>query len=280
MKSEKYLILIDCEDRLGLVANISRVLFDCGLNIISNDEYVNPDTGRFYMRTEVEGHVEEADLLAKIQSFTPVDGSIRLASKEPKKLVLMVTKESHCIGDLLIRAEAGEMHGRIEAVVGNHEHLRDLTERFGLPYHCVSAVGLSREEHEEKVKEVLATYSFDYLVLAKYMRILSPTFVESFAGKIINIHHSFLPSFIGANPYRQAHERGVKVIGATAHFVTDDLDEGPIIEQDTIRVAHRHSWQDMARNGRDVEKIVLARGLRNVLEDRVFVEGNRTIIFV
>ncbi|HGZ70539.1 MAG TPA: formyltetrahydrofolate deformylase, partial [Nitratifractor sp.] len=193
--------------------------------------------------------------------------------------ILMVTKESHALGDLLIRHVDGELEANIIAVIGNRENLRDLVERFDIPFICISAEGKSREEHEALVLEELAKYSFDYIVLAKYMRILTPSFVEHYPGKIINIHHSFLPAFIGANPYKQAYERGVKIIGATAHFVTNDLDEGPIIAQDVISVNHRFDWKDMQRAGRDVEKVVLSRALKLVLEDRVFVYNNKTVVF-
>ncbi len=274
-----HLILVDCKDRPGLVANISRVLFEKGLNITSNDEYVDPDTAQFFMRTEVEGEVEESELMDALRPWVPDDGLLRIADKKPKKLVVMVTRESHCIGDLLIRSEFGDMNGRVQAVVSNHDHLRSLVERFNLPYHHISAEGLSREAHEKSVLEVLSGYTINCLVLAKYMRILTPAFVRPYADRLINIHHSFLPAFIGANPYKQAHSRGVKIIGATAHYVSDELDQGPIIEQDVIRVGHRLTSKEMARNGHDVEKIVLARALKNVLNDRVFIHGHRTITF-
>lgn len=279
MADLRHLILVECEDRKGLIADISRALFEHGLNITSNDEFVDSDTGRFFMRTEVEGAVQEDGLQALLTPLVPKEGFLRIAPKEPKKLVVMVTREPHCIGDLLIRSEYGEMNGRVQAVVGNHEYLRPLVERFGIPYHGISAEGSTREAHEEQILEVLSGYTIDCLVLAKYMRILTPRFVQAYAGRAINIHHSFLPAFIGANPYRQAHERGVKIIGATAHYVTESLDEGPIIEQDIIRVGHGLTPEEMARNGRDVEKIVLARALKKVLSDRVFVHGNRTVIF-
>jgi len=167
----------------------------------------------------------------------------------------------------------------IESVIANHDTLKGLVNRFDIPFFKVSAEGLSREEHERQVMEIIEKHQFDYIVLAKYMRILTPTFVSTYPKKIINIHHSFLPAFIGANPYKQAHKRGVKIIGATAHFVTDDLDEGPIIAQEVIPVNHRLEWRDMQRAGRDVEKIVLSKALSLVLNDRVFVHGNKTIVF-
>lgn len=191
----------------------------------------------------------------------------------------MATKESHALGDILIRHADGELDARIECVLSNHDTLEALVRRFDIPFMCVPAEGMSREEHEEHVMKLINQFEFDFIVLAKYMRILTPGFVKAFEKKIINIHHSFLPAFIGANPYKQAHERGVKIIGATAHFVTDDLDEGPIIAQDVIPVNHRMEWRDMQRAGRDVEKVVLSRALSYVLNDRVFVHGNKTIVF-
>ena len=208
------------------------------------------------------------------------DVNLHLVSPIKKNIVLMVTKESHCLGDILIRYEAGELDANIIGIVSNYDTLAPLVEKFNIPYFCVSHVDLDRQEHETKVLECLSQFKdLDYIVLAKYMRILTPTFVQAYDAKIINIHHSFLPSFIGANPYKQAHERGVKIIGATAHFVTNDLDEGPIISQDVINVKHDHSWKDMQRSGRDVEKITLSRALKLVLEDRIFVHKNKTVIF-
>jgi len=209
----------------------------------------------------------------------PEDAHIQVIEPKPKKIVLMATKESHCLGDILIRWAAGELDADIEAVVSNRDNLRELTRRFDIPYLYIPSDGKERKEHEREIVEVLESLEFDYIVLAKYMRILSDDFVRRYPERIINIHHSFLPAFIGANPYKQAYERGVKIIGATAHFVTSDLDEGPIISQDVIPVNHRFEWRDMQRAGRDVEKIVLSRALSLVLNDRVFVHGNKTIIF-
>jgi formyltetrahydrofolate deformylase len=191
----------------------------------------------------------------------------------------MVTKESHALGDILVRHSDGELGAKIQCVVSNYETLRELVERFNIPFIYISTEGMSREEHEVKVMSQMDGFIFDYIVLAKYMRILTPEFVKAYPQKIINIHHSFLPAFIGANPYKQAFDRGVKIIGATAHYVTNDLDEGPIIAQDTIPVNHRLTWKDMQRAGRDGEKVVLSRALALVLNDRVFVNGNKTVIF-
>jgi formyltetrahydrofolate deformylase len=272
-------VLIDCEDAKGLVYKISKVFYDRGLNIDNNREFVDKEHQRFFMRTVVSGLFDVNELLQELQSIAPKDAHIRVIEPKDKKIVLMVTKESHALGDILIRHADGELGAQIECVIGNHDTLKELVERFGIPFFHISAEGLAREEHEAKVMECINTHDFDYIVLAKYMRILTPDFVKAYRQKIINIHHSFLPAFIGANPYKQAFERGVKIIGATAHYVTNDLDEGPIIAQDVIPVNHRLSWKDMQRAGRDGEKIVLSRALALVLHDRVFVNGNKTVIF-
>jgi len=277
---KQYRVLIDCSDKKGLVYKVSKLFFELELNILSNHEYVDADNNKFFMRTVVEGNIAESKLASALGTELDDDVNIQIVSPTKKNIVLMVTKESHCLGDILIRYEAGELDANIIGVVSNYDHLEPLVKKFDIPYFTVSHVDLSREEHETKVLECLSQFKdIDYIVLAKYMRILTPTFVEAYSAKIINIHHSFLPSFIGANPYKQAHDRGVKLIGATAHFVTNDLDEGPIISQDVINVNHDHSWKDMQRSGRDVEKITLSRALKLALEDRIFVEGNKTIIF-
>ena len=272
-------VLIDCEDAKGLVYKISKVFYDRDLNIDNNREFVDKEHGRFFMRTVVTGLFDIEELLAELESVVPQDAHIRVIEPKDKKIVLLATKESHALGDILIRYADSELGAEIECVIANHDTLRVLVERFDIPFFHISAEDLSREEHEEKVMQCIDQHEFDYMVLAKYMRILTPTFVKAYDKKIINIHHSFLPAFIGANPYKQAFERGVKIIGATAHFVTDDLDEGPIIAQDVIPVNHRLSWKDMQRAGRDGEKIVLSRALSLVLHDRVFVNGNKTVIF-
>jgi len=189
-----------------------------------------------------------------------------------------VTKEAHCLGDILIKNYDGSLDVDIAAVIGNYDTLQNLTEKFDIPYHHVSHEGLNREEHEQKLLEVLDQYHADYLVLAKYMRVLTPGFVDKYHHKIINIHHSFLPAFIGAKPYQQAYERGVKIIGATAHFVTNDLDEGPIITQDIVPVDHSYTPQMMQRLGQDTEAKVLARAVNLFAERRIFIQDRRTII--
>ncbi len=275
---EEYILLIDTEDAKGLVYNISKVLFANNLNIEQNAEYVDPETKKFFMRSIVSGKVSANILLKELKEVLPQSASIKLTKKEKKDVVILATKESHVLGDLLIRYVAGELNANIKAVIANHETLGDLVEKFDIPFTCISAEGLSREEHEDKMIDKINEYEPELIVLAKYMRILTPKFVKQYPKKVLNIHHSFLPAFIGANPYKQAHDRGVKIIGATAHYVTDDLDEGPIIYQDVVRVDHSYSWQEMRNAGRNVEKIVLSNAFELLLADRVFVHGNKTVI--
>ncbi len=272
-------VLIDCHDDKGLVYKISKVFYDMQLNIDNNREFVDKDTEKFFMRTALTGKFAPSKLEDELRNILPANADLKVILPKRKKIILMVTKESHALGDILIRHASGELDADIEAVIGNHDTLRSLVRKFDIPFFYIPADGSSREEHEEKLEEIIEQNDFDYIVLAKYMRILTPAFVNHYERKLINIHHSFLPAFIGANPYKQAYDRGVKIIGATAHFVTNDLDEGPIITQDVIPVNHRFSWQDMQRAGRNVEKIVLSRALDLVLHDRVFVHGNKSIVF-
>lgn len=270
---------MDCPDEPGLIARVTGVLHRHGGNIVENGEYVDPETRQFFMRTAVE-NIADADLLLRVlKTELPSTAKIRLQDPANKKVMLMATKEPHCLGDLLIRASFGDLPMEVCGVIANHEDLRQLTESFSVPFHFCDHRGLSREAHEEKVQALIDAAQPDLVVMAKYMRILSTDFIRSYPNRILNIHHSFLPAFIGANPYRQAWERGVKIIGATAHYASEDLDEGPIIAQDVTPVSHHHSPKEMARNGRDVEKRVLARAVRLVLEDRVVVTGNKTVIF-
>ena len=272
-------VLIDCQDQKGLVYKISKIFYELDLNIDSNQEFVEKENSHFFMRTVVTGEFDDRALEQSIKEVVGEDAKVKVVTPAKKNIVLMATKESHALGDILIRYLDGELDANIVAVIANRDNLQSLVERFNIPFVYISADGMSREEHEELVLKQLAKYEYEYIVLAKYMRILTPNFVAQNEGKIINIHHSFLPAFIGANPYKQAFERGVKIIGATAHFVTNDLDEGPIIAQDVISVNHRFDWKDMQRAGRDVEKIVLSRALKLVLEDRVFVYNNKTVVF-
>lgn len=277
--SQQYILRIDCPDDKGLVHKVTGVLYHHDLNVIRNDEFVDHATGHFFMRTEFSGDCQEEKILNGLRGILPDSVNISLNAKHTKNVVLLATKEHHCLADLLVRNEYKDLNINVLAVVANHEKLLPLAEKFGLPFHLISHEGKSREAHEAEVLGVVRQYAADYLVLAKYMRILSSDFTAHFPNRIINIHHSFLPAFIGANPYKQAYERGVKIIGATAHFVNENLDEGPIITQDIIRVTHSKAWQEMAQAGRDVERIVLARALKLVFEDRVFVKDNKTVIF-
>ncbi len=277
--SHIHILRIACADARGLVSRVSTRLFQAGVNIVENAEYVDPDRNRFFMRTEFTGAIDVDGLRAGVVSDLPAGAEISLSPSRRKRLTLLATREAHCLGDLLIRCAHGELDADVTGVVANHDTLRRLTEGFGVPFRHVSHEGLTREAHEARVTEAVDALGGELVVLAKYMRVLSPSLVTRYAGRLINIHHSFLPAFIGANPYRQAYERGVKIIGATAHFVTDQLDEGPIITQDVVPVRHHDRPADMALAGRDVEKIVLARALRLLVEDRVFLDGNRTVVF-
>lgn len=278
--NEQYRILIDCNDEKGLVYKVSSIFFHRNLNIISNNEFVDKAHNKFFMRSVVAGEINPAQLKSELSDVLPKNAHLEVIVPRKKRVVLMATKESHALGDILIRYEAGELDCELIGVVSNYNLLEPLVSKFGIPFYTVSHEGCSRDEHEQRVLEQLALLGeIDYMVLAKYMRILTPRFVEAYEDKIINIHHSFLPAFIGANPYKQAYERGVKIIGATAHFVNNHLDEGPIIAQDVIHVTHAYGWEEMQRLGRDVEKIVLSKALKLALEDRIFVHANKTIIF-
>ncbi len=276
----QYRVLIDANDEKGLVHKVSNIFFNYNLNILSNSEFVDKELNKFFMRSVVEGAINKKELGIAINTALPENASVKIVEPKKKNIIIMVTKELHALGDILIRHEAGELEANILAVISNYDKLESLVGKFAIPYISISHEGVEREEHEKKIIECINSYEdVDYIVLAKYMRILTPRFVEAFEDKILNIHHSFLPAFIGANPYKQAYERGVKIIGATAHFVNNNLDEGPIIAQEVIHVNHAYSWKDMQRSGKDVEKVVLSRALKLALEDRIFVYENKTVIF-
>ena len=279
MSTTTHLLLIECPDATGLIHKITGVLFQHKFNIIGNQEFVDPATRHFFMRTAFSGTTTPNEILGELKAILPAAATIRIAPTKPRPIVILATKEHHCLGDLLLRHAYGELPVKIAAVVANHDVLGSLVEKFNIPFHFINHDGIERDEHENRVLETIAPYQPDYLVLAKYMRILSPRFVEHYPHRIINIHHSFLPAFIGASPYRQAFDRGVKLIGATAHIVTEDLDTGPIIAQGITSVDHTHTAADMAQSGRDVEKVVLAKAVKLVLEERVFLYKNRTILF-
>lgn len=276
---------MDGPDAKGLIFNVTSVLYKNGCNIISQDEYVSPangaDEGQFFMRTEFEA-TEELNPEKVLNDLSMAINSpkihLRINPKKKKDIVILATKEHHCLSDLLIRYNFDELDANVLAVISNYNTLQPFVSKFGIPFHFISHEHKSREEHEEAILRTLEIYRPEYLVLAKYMRVLSPTFVANYPNKIVNIHHSFLPAFIGANPYRQAYERGVKIIGATAHFVNNNLDEGPIIAQNVKEVNHSYLAADMAREGKEVEKSVLTQALKLVFNDKVFIYGNRTVV--
>jgi formyltetrahydrofolate deformylase len=278
-------LLIDCPDRKGLIAAISAFISMHGGNIVSSHQYVSTgERPRFFMRLEIEGEGfglrrEEFD-----GAFAPLarrnDMEWRTSyTDRPKRMAIMVSRLDHCLLDLLWRWDAGELPARIPLVISNHPDLARRVEAYGIPFHCLPVTADTKEEQEARALELLAAHDVELIALARYMQVLSPRFLQAYPERIINIHHSFLPAFVGAQPYRQAWERGVKVIGATAHYVTEELDAGPIIHQDVRHVSHRDTVADMVRIGRDIERQVLARAVRWRLEDRVFVDGDRTVIF-
>lgn len=273
------IIVIQCKDQVGLVAAISGALAEENINIVSMREHVDKEENRFFMRVEIEQPVDALTLEEKLQKVLPKDATIKVDPSPEKKIIVLVTKEYHCLGDILIRNHFKTLGASVQCVIGNHITLENICDRFDIPFHFVSHEEKSKDVFEEELKNIIAGYTHDYLVLAKFMRILSPEFVQHFPTRIINIHHSFLPAFIGANPYRKAFERGVKLIGATAHFVTNDLDEGPIIAQQIIPVNHTFTASGMMKAGKEIETAVLARALQLVFDDRVFVYKNKTVVF-
>ena len=272
-------IVIQCKDRVGLVAAISSVLADAGYNIVSMREHVDRDENKFFARIVVDEIVEIQSIEVEIAKILPANAVVRVNPLPDKKIVVLVTKEHHCLSDILTRNHFKTLGAEVQCVVGNHPDMKSITERFDIPFHLVSHENKSKEGFEAELMGQIAPYKPDYIILAKFMRVLSPEFIEFFRLKIINIHHSFLPAFTGANPYRQALKRGVKIIGATAHYVTNDLDEGPIITQKTISVNHSYTLSDLIRAGRENETAALAKAMQLVFEDRVFVYNNKTVVF-
>lgn len=278
-------LLITCPDRPGIVAAVSGFLFNHGANITALDQHsTDPEGGSFFMRLEfqtphldVPREVLERTFAASVASRFEMDWRISYAA-DLKRVAILVSKYDHALLELLWRSANGELPGLITQVISNHPDLRAEVERFGIPYHHIPVQKATKAEAEA---EMLARLEgADLVVLARYMQILSASFVAQFPHRIINIHHSFLPAFIGANPYKQAYTRGVKLIGATAHYVTDELDQGPIIEQDVARVSHRQGVEELVRLGRDLERTVLARAVLWHLEDRILVYANKTVVFI
>lgn len=273
-------VLISCPDQVGLVTHITRVLAAHQLNIIAMREFVDEANKAFFTRIACTGILKNAEVLKeKLLENLPENAEVNLITQQEKQIAVLVTKEYHCLAEILIKNHFKTLGANVKCVIGNYESLRDFTEKLGIPFFYVDHNNKDKAVFEAEIKEIVNQFDVDYLVLAKFMRILSADFVKDYAGKIINIHHSFLPAFIGANPYRQAFERGVKIIGATAHFVTDNLDEGPIITQHTNHVDHNFGVKEMVRAGKEIEKKVLLEALELIFEDRVFVSGNKTIVF-
>lgn len=278
---------ISCPDKKGLIAAISSFVAMHDGNIISADQYVSEEgwlCNKFFMRLEIEGEgfgLERDEFSAAFAPLARQHGMDWQVSytDAPKKMAILVSKYDHCLLDLLWRWDAGELDARIPLVVSNHPDLRSRADLYDIPFHHLPVTKGIKAEQEAAILDLLAEHEIDLVVLARYMQILTPRFVGAYPDRIINIHHSFLPAFVGADPYHQAHERGVKVIGATAHYVTEDLDAGPIIYQDVAHVTHRDTVDDLVRHGREIERRVLARAVRWHLEDRVLVDGNRTVVF-
>jgi formyltetrahydrofolate deformylase len=276
---KKHILLITCRDAKGLIAKITTIVYQNDLNVLVMKEFVEEATNTFFMRSELSGALDKDKLYQELVEQLPEGARIVINPKQKKDLVVLATKEHHCLSDLLARHHFDELHARIHCVISNHNMLKSYTERFNIPFYYISHENKSREQFEKELYEAVIQHKPDYLVLAKFMRILSPNFVAKFENRILNIHHSFLPAFVGANPYRQAYERGVKLIGATAHIVNNDLDEGPILVQQVTSVDHSFSAKDMVQSGHEVEVAVLAEALKLIVDDRVFVTGNKTIIF-
>lgn len=274
-----HILLINCPDESGLIFKVSKIVYEHNLNVVSNGEFVEKKFNHFFMRTEFSGEFNPEILLKQVKSVLPQTAEIKLTANSKKNVVILATKEYHCLSDLLLRHKFNDLNINIIGVISNYTDLEELTSKFDIPYFFVDHSGKTREAHEQEILGVIRQLDPDFLVLAKYMRILSPSFVQHYNNRIINIHHSFLPAFAGANPYQKAYERGVKIIGATAHFVNEMLDEGPIIAQNVITVDHTHEAREMARSGRDIEKNVLAHAVRLVCNEKVFVFKNKTIIF-
>jgi formyltetrahydrofolate deformylase len=274
-------LLLACPDRPGLIATASGFLAEAGLNIVDADQHSSGE-GRLFMRMVFDSPPEgEREALYRrfqreVAEPLEMDYTFSEAGRR-KRVAIMVSREDHCLSDLLWRWRSGELEVDLLGVVSNHDDHRGQVESLGLPFHHVPVAAGAKEEAERRVLELLG--EVDLLVLARYMQVLSPGFLDRLGAAAINIHHSFLPAFVGADPYRRAHERGVKLIGATAHYVTEELDAGPIIDQDVTRVSHRDEVEDLMRIGRDIERLVLARAVQAHVDDRVLLDGTRTVVF-
>jgi len=278
------ILLISCPDQKGLVAQISEFLFQNNGNIVHADNHIDAETGLFLMRVEWELDDFQIPRSEIVPRFAPLAERLKMQwrihySDAVQRIAVMVSKYSHCLYDLLLRNVSGELPGNISLVIGNHLDLQFVPERFGIPFHVFPISPENKQEQEQKELELLESNQVDLVVLARYMQVLGPEFASTYPNRIINIHHSFLPAFIGSRPYHQAYDRGVKLIGATSHYVTEQLDDGPIIEQDIVRISHRDSVDDLIRKGRDLERVVLARAVHLHLGFRVLPYGRKTAIF-
>jgi formyltetrahydrofolate deformylase len=279
-----YRLVISCPDRVGIVAAVSGFIAQYGGWITEAHHYTDPESQWFFMRYVIRADslpfagAELRRLFAQVAEPFAMRWAL-IESHIKKRVVLCVSQQAHCLSDLLYRLRSDEFHCEVPCVLSNHEQLRSYVEWHGIPFHYVPVDSANKRLHFDTMTHIIETVQADVIVLARYMQILPPQLCHQYPGRIINIHHSFLPSFVGAKPYHQASARGVKIIGATCHYVTSELDAGPIIEKDVIRVGHHNTVADMMRLGQDIEKIVLARGLRYHLEDRVFIHDNKTIIF-
>ncbi len=278
------ILLLSCPDRAGLVSRISHFIYERGGNILDLDEHVDTVEKMFFIRVSWSTANFSIAPAALDEAFSPLakefgaSWKIRLGGRK-MRVALFVSRYDHCLQELLWRHSIGEFRIDVPLIVSNHADLEPLALRYGIPFHCFPVEASSKQETERQELELLARHDIDTVVLARYMQVLSPQFVERYPARIINIHHSFLPAFIGGNPYRQAYERGVKIIGATSHYVTEDLDQGPIIEQDIVRISHKDTLDDLIRKGRDLERLVLARALRLHSEHRILVNGKKTVVF-
>lgn len=278
-------LLIDCPDRKGLVAGIANFLYSHNANILHADQHQDASLNLFLMRVEWELAGFDLNDEQFREAFAPIAEQFNMRwrvqySAAKTQVAIFVSKYDHCLVDLLYRYRSGEFNCEIPLVVSNHPDAREIVEFYGIPFHVIAVTPETKQMAEQQQIDLLQAHNVDLVVLARYMQVLSPTFVSTYAGKVINVHHSFLPAFIGAKPYHRAYDRGVKLIGATSHYVTEVLDEGPIIEQDVIRVSHRDSLEDFIATGRDLEKTVLSRAVRWHCDHRILVYGNKTAIFV
>ena len=277
-------LLVSCPDRRGIVAALAQLLYGHGANILDADQHTDPEAGMFFQRIRFDLsqiHTDRTTLEGAIREVAERFAMTwRLAQADrPKRMAIFVSKYDHCLYDLLLRQRAGELACEIPLIVSNHPDLKPVADQFGIPFEVFPITAETKRAQEEREMARLAELGIDLVVLARYMQVLSPAFTDAWPARIINIHHSFLPAFMGGKPYHQAHGRGVKLIGATAHYATSDLDEGPIIDQDVARCSHRDAVADLIRKGRDLEKVVLARAVRWHLDDRVLVYGNKTVVF-